>query len=667
MAIHVYRINVAAPTLNAITLGAGGSLVVGTPYYYRVIALRVYASRYALSAASAEQSVTPTSGNQTAQLSWPAVTNATAYIIQRTTTSGSYPVEGANTFNLNGQSYAGYPYATTQTSLSDDGGAATNVRFNSNNLDFATEHALIEVYADAISEVITLWDIASALAGGGFNDLQLLGTSSLQAGTYWRDQGAYILRGFLYIRDCTYQQRGVLLGLPGALVIKSDSVIVQMGHATTNYSPVYLHMGLPRVPYTSNNNTYAGSYAAGFSIYGKSSQTNIVRLLLERPLVYNNPGNYVAIASGKGADSGDYYRCSLIDALTGLGVSSGLGYRPDQNSLNNIIESAHPIASSHVTDTIFRLGDYVSLYWGANQTLKRCTTRNLSIADAIPWYNYQSGTAFIDHSFKAKNQVDNQPYLYIYKFTGDPATAIFSVTRNFLILDSNSAVQGAVITALNASGLSAFWGDSLATFSTALDAATNPASLTVSDGTKFSVNDYIRCECYGECLKVTNIAGNVLTVARAQLGTVIRKTQTGNNNRVLKMAASKTTDADGKVTCAEPTLQREIYSVSGSLAATQNYEDTLITASWLGRNFYGPYVLTIAKAGYADYVEEKFLDPAVEKYPLGPATLEVGLSVVPPPVYVNVPGGEMEITLAAPALLEVASEAAAITVELSDG
>src|SRR4030042_7086335 len=169
-AIHVYRINVAAPTLNAITLGAGGSLVVGTPYYYRVIALRVYASRYALSAASAEQSVTPTSGNQTAQLSWPAVTNATAYIIQRTTTSGSYPVEGANTFNLTGQAYTGLPYATTQTSLNDDGGAATNIRFNSNNLDFDTEHALIEAYSDA-NDRIALWDIANALGGGGFTDV----------------------------------------------------------------------------------------------------------------------------------------------------------------------------------------------------------------------------------------------------------------------------------------------------------------------------------------------------------------------------------------------------------------------------------------------------------------------------------------------------------------
>ena len=42
MAIHVNRITVAAPVLNAITLGAGGSLVVGTTYYFRVIALRSY-------------------------------------------------------------------------------------------------------------------------------------------------------------------------------------------------------------------------------------------------------------------------------------------------------------------------------------------------------------------------------------------------------------------------------------------------------------------------------------------------------------------------------------------------------------------------------------------------------------------------------------------------
>lgn len=122
-------------------------------------------------------------------------------------------------------------------------------------------------------------------------------------------------------------------------------------------------------------------------------------------------------------------------------------------------------------------------------------------------------------------------------------------------------------------------------------------------------------------------AAGVDTVALAQLGTTIRKTQTGGNDRVLKMVASKTTDANGEVTCAEPVLQRELYSVSGSGSQT-NYEDTLITNGYLGRNFYGPYALTITKAGYAEYVEEKFLDLAVEKYPLGPETVEVNLMSV---------------------------------------
>lgn len=623
MAINVDRITVGQPTLNAITLGAGGSLTVGIAYYYRVIALRSYAGRYALGPASAEQSVTPTSGNQTAQLSWAAVPNATAYILQRTTTSGSYPVEGANTFYLNGQSYSGYCYATTLTSLNDDGGAATNIRFNSSNMDFDTEHAIIEVYGDNITDVATLWEIASQVAGVG-DDVQLLGSANLQAGTYWRDQGIYTLKGHLYARDCTYRQRGLLLGLPGSLYIKSDSVIVQLGDASVNYSPVYLHMGMPIIPYTSNNNTYAGMYQGGAAITGKSGQSNTVRMLLERPLTKDSIGNYAAIGYSKYTSMGDYRYCDLIESVTGLGAGGGLSVYCTLNSRNNIFESLKPLGDIPFVDATIRLGDTIYMQWASNQILRRIITRSLSTADITPWISSQMGHSIIDHTFKAKGQTDNQPYGYIFKFNNDPATVILSVSRSFIVMDSDgNQVQGAEITVLNAGGLSAFWEDSLSTFSTALDASTDPASLTVSDGSKFSVNDHIRCETYGECLKVTNIAGNVLTVARAQLGTAMRKHVTGNNNRVLKMVDSLITDANGQAGGDEPILHRELYSVTGS-GAQANYEDTLITNGYLGRNYYGPYVITISKTGYQDY-QAQLLDPDTDKFPLGPAVLEVAL------------------------------------------
>lgn len=660
MAIQVDRITVAAPTLNAITLGAGGSLEVGVTYYYRAIALRSYEGRYALSAASAEQSVTPTSGNQTAQLSWPAVDDATAYIIQRTTTSGSYPVEGANTFNLYQQSYTGYPFATTLTSLNDNGGAGTNIRFNSNNLDFDTEHALIKVYSDA-NEVVTLWDIASALAGGGFTDLSLQGSAALQAGTNWRAEGLYHLRGFLYIYNCIFRLYGPIIGLPGDIYTDAN-LTLEVGHATTNYSPVFLHLGMPSIAYTNNNNTWAGVWYGGWQISGRVGFSNIMRLFIERYINYNLVGNYGCMQTDRYGARGILY-ADMTESILGKSASDGIQIIPTINSANNILESLFLLTT--IRDSTIRLGKAVETYNKANIIMERCVTRNLTNADVYLIYNWQRGVSIIDHTFMAKGQTDNQPYLYVQKLTSEVATAILSVTRNFLVLDADGPVQDAVITALNANGLSAFWEDSLATFSTALDATTDPASLTVSDGTKFSVGNYIRCETYGECLRVTNIAGNVLTVARGQLGTSMRKTVTSNNNRVLKMLDSLTTDANGEAGGDEATLQRELYSVSGSGSQT-NYEDTLITNGYLARNFYGPYALQIAKEGYQTYTCA-FLDPDVDKYPLGPVTLEIGLSVVPPPVYVSVPGGEMDITLEDLQPLEAVLEAAEITVELSDG
>jgi hypothetical protein len=661
MAIHVDRITVAAPVLDAITLGEGGSLTVGQTYYYRIIALRSYGGRYALSAASAEQAVAPTAGNQTAQLSWAAVPNANAYIIQRTTTSGSYPVEGANTFNLNGQAYGGFPYATTLTSLNDDGGGASNIRFSSPNLDFDTEHALIEAYSDA-NDRITLWDIASALAGGGYSDLQLQGSTALKAGTNWRAEGIYHLRGHLYLHDCIFRLHGPVVGLPGDL-FAGGNVTLEIGHATSKYSPVYLHLGMPLIAYTSNNNTYSGTYSGGWALPGRSGVTNIIRMLLERFITNTNIGNYGSISNDRYGAIGNIANTDLIDSVLGIGASNAIGVNPNSNSKNNIFESFQATGGK-LLDSVIRFGFYLNLYGANNIILQRCVTRDLASYDMVPWYSSPKGLSIIDHVFQGKGQIDNQPYIRLFITPSAICACLFSVTRNFLVLDNNGQpLPGAVITALNSAGLSAFWEDSQATFSTALDAATDPASLTVSDGAKFSVNDYIRCETYGECLKVTGINGNVLTVTRGQLGTVIRATVTGNNNRVLKMLDSVITDANGEVNCSEAILQRELYSLSGS---GNGYEDALITSGIIGRNFFGPYALKISKEGYQTY-EYPLLDPEVEKFPVGPGTLEVGMTPLPPPLYVNVPSGEMDIDLAAPALLEIALEAAEIMVELSDG
>ncbi len=109
MASDIDPITVVTPSGLTPTLQAGGALTQGTTYYYRIVAIRSYGNGLAFSAASAEVSVTPDAVNKKVALTWDATANASGYILQRTTTSGSYPVDGSNTLNLNGQGYAGYP------------------------------------------------------------------------------------------------------------------------------------------------------------------------------------------------------------------------------------------------------------------------------------------------------------------------------------------------------------------------------------------------------------------------------------------------------------------------------------------------------------------------------------------------------------------------------
>lgn len=168
--------------------------------------------------------------------------------------------------------------------------------------------------------------------------------------------------------------------------------------------------------------------------------------------------------------------------------------------------------------------------------------------------------------------------------------------------------------------------DSGAAFASVLNNTDNPASMTVSDGSKFSINDCIRCECYAEVYKVTNIVGNTLTLARAQFGTTMRHTYASGatvGRRILKMVSSIATDANGLAMNAEATLQRELWSGSGGV----NYEDILVSGGNMHRQFFGPYALTVSKPGYKNYTA-KILDPDENKFPLGPRTLEIALTPI---------------------------------------
>lgn len=84
--LQLQRSTATRPTQNAPTLQAGGTLTVGTTYYYVIVAITPVDE----SVLSNEQFAIPITGDQTVGLSWNAVIGAIGYRIFRSTTAGVY-------------------------------------------------------------------------------------------------------------------------------------------------------------------------------------------------------------------------------------------------------------------------------------------------------------------------------------------------------------------------------------------------------------------------------------------------------------------------------------------------------------------------------------------------------------------------------------------------
>jgi len=97
----------SAPVLSTPTLAAGGSLVSGTPYYWKASAVNAAGE----TVGSNQVTITPSGGNLSAVVSWAAVTGATSYRLFRSTVSGTY---GASSLVATG---------ITATSYTDTGAA----------------------------------------------------------------------------------------------------------------------------------------------------------------------------------------------------------------------------------------------------------------------------------------------------------------------------------------------------------------------------------------------------------------------------------------------------------------------------------------------------------------------------------------------------------------
>jgi hypothetical protein len=606
MAKHFNLIQVATPTSLTPSLQAGGGLTPGVTYYYRVIAVRYYNSKViALSAPCAEVSETPDASNKTIALTWDAMPNASGYIVQRTTTSGSYPVNGNNSFSLYGRSYSTYIYATTLTNLTDDGGAVSRVRFTSANIDFSQEFPALVAYGDSTSDIITLSDLLDEPTFSGF--INIIAPPGLQALNYstWRDEAPYVVFGTIYIYTCTFNLRGMLLCY-GNLYMDTD-VKVQIGDATYNYTPYIITLSPYSLVYTNDNDDYAGMFNYQQRL-GEASGS-FARNLVKRPIMSKAKylGNY-----STPFDNGFATNVTLTDSIVGLNATNLMPFYP-LVSYNNIFEGVRQNAARLQDSTIRYSGEGISQRWNSNLIAIRCKIYNSSY-DLVWGSTY--GCAEKDCIFQAKGQTDNQPYYGCQcssaSYLGHSLLRQNSFTLKVMDQDGNP-VSGAEVTLADALNNSDIWEDSLATYSSSLNSTDVSSSLTVSDGTKFDIGKVIRLEVYGELLLVTNIVGNVLTVTRGFGGTDKRATTTGGCNRVLKQVAALTTGADGIAACDEAVTVKELAIARSDGSYFQaGYEDDLVSGGYLARNMRTPHTLTITADGYQDYQEVITIDRAMD-------------------------------------------------------
>lgn|GEM_PF-4502521 len=593
-------VTVGTPVNVQAVLSAGGGLTAGTTYYYRVVAVRYYQSVLpVLSIPSAEVSATADAVNKTITVSWNAVANANVYIVQRTTTSGSYPVNSKNTLGGFSTSYSELPGATSLLSIIDGGGVGSVLVFNRYNGDWESGISAIDVSSDA-DEVIDPYDIYAADVAGGWGVVDMVCPPNCKTVAHadFRDQVPYTVEGSLYVHDCQFQLRGMLYTTNGVPYFKATTTTLLFGNSSYNFAPYIFILGMFGVVYTTNNTTYGGLYPWKTNLECKAGST--IYNLIRRPVLTWSGHELYPYGYGGLWDEG-VVNVTMVNSIVGLRSANAMPLYAG-TYVNNIIEDLRFRADDlEVADAVVRFGTSgtISHTWADNTKATRPKTRN-STTD-ITWGS-RMGALHVDGTYEAKGQTDNQPYMWCKCDNAAKIgnTLLMGNTLALKVIDKDgNGLAGVTVRILDLPGYSDIWEDSLATLSTDLNATDVSTTFTVSDGTKFSVGDVIRVEQYAEAMLVTGIVGNSVTATRGYQGTTKRATENAGNPRIFIQAASLTTDANGDIDLPEFLISRELAIARSDGDDEQpGYEDDLVAAGWITRTMRTPHTVIMSKAGY---------------------------------------------------------------------
>jgi len=565
------------PTNLTATAVSGGSLVAGTTYYYKMIAVEMSGSNgrvdstYASSAPSAEVSVTCDATNKSVQLNWTATTKIKTagylgYLIYRTTISGDYAYTTAHL--ITPASGNGYPTlaATTATTYTDNGSLALYT-----SLMPALGCPLVVIDGGTSGDPITEEDIYQGYVTAGKTTFAQK-TSFQDAAKY----GNYFFNGFVLVglNTTTYLkiQDGRTVYIQGRLVFQTTNIIYfYMGTSTGRGATIgvagvcgdcqsairgYLYIYNSKIIDLNNMlaiyNMGSSYFAPAASLGGLASYDNTSVVKNTSIYMYGSNNNF---------SGGIVFNNCLVETYPR--IESFNGYVPELNGISFI----------GLSNTLYAYGAYYV------RTIDCSMLENTGAIDI----QFHGGTTYrmIDlinftayHNPLWARSVSNPTYgFYFRKWSVD--LTIKDKEDNY--------IENAIITLKDSSGTSQLYINSTATYSNITSRTTT--SITVSNGALFTIGDVIKI-CTEKML-ITNIVGNVLTVTRGYDGT-IAESWLYVDKRVWLLKDSILTNSSG--TIEQQYLLQETYQ---GKTASGNYPYDTVS--------YGPYTLTVSKTGYETY------------------------------------------------------------------
>jgi hypothetical protein len=610
MALSYSLFAATKPTTVSATAKSGGSLPIGVTYYYRFLGVRRYSSSVApaISEPSVEVSATTDSTNRTIELNWTYDSPNDHVIIQRSTTSGSYPPLSGGLFSpRNLTLWNTRPYALgTITTIDDTGGTSTgDPGWEATNFDTSRAYPLIEVTGAGSSDVVTLYDIWQEDVANSWGVIERLAPADLKEVTSvgnWNYESPFVTYGSLRFNNCTFRHRGLHIMYQGA-ISNNTNVTFEYGNSSQRFLPYLLFYNTPQFGTTDNGTTYSSSQYIYNMADLTGSSNSYSYDYIKRQI---NPINSGYGGFGQGVyDDGVKTSGVLQRNIIGLNSANGMPVFGGQYDDNILESNRHNIRGGIIANTLVRYsGEGCSHRW--TQETIYDSPRIIKSNTDVTWGQNLTTVAHWNPTYQSKGQTNNVPYFYLgASNSGSIGSSMYiGYTAKIKVIDTEgNPIEGATVTITDSTGYSDIWTNA-GYYVTTTSFADSVTSLTVNDGSLVTVGEIIRHRTCTERMQVSSVNSNTIAVTRGVQNTTsfpsLRNEYTVDyEDTWWKQVSELTTDANGYVTPDYPLTQVN-YKVARSDGSyfQQGYANSLVTSGYATQTDFTPHTLTVSKRGY---------------------------------------------------------------------